>query len=168
MHSDTIDVTDDMLASKGKRFGTFMLDTAVFYILQIAVALIAGILYTVFEYDGMLLWVTEMSDAGMLVLVLSINMFYFIVMEGVLQRTLGKMVTGTKVVMEDGSKPPAGVIVLRTVCRLIPFEAFSFLGERGRGWHDSITHTYVVDTAKYNHALNLKNSFSEIGEQLKY
>jgi hypothetical protein len=41
-------------------------------------------------------------------------------------------------------RPPFGTMVLRSLCRLIPFEPFSFLGSDARGWHDSITKTRVV------------------------
>lgn len=48
-------------------------------------------------------------------------------------KTIGKYITKTIVVMEDGSKPKASDIVLRSLCRLIPFDAFSFLGTEGKG-----------------------------------
>lgn len=78
------------------------------------------------------------------VLGLPIFLSYYIIFEGVTGRTLGKLVTGTKVVNELGNKASFYQIVGRTFSRLIPFEAFSFLGERGRGWHDSIPRTYVT------------------------
>jgi uncharacterized RDD family membrane protein YckC len=46
---------------------------------------------------------------------------------------------------------------------MIPFEAFSFLGDEGRGWHDSLAKTVVVDVKKYNEIVELQNSLSEIG-----
>lgn len=48
------------------------------------------------------------------------------------------------VVREDGGKPSLGQVLGRTACRLIPFEAFSFLGSSGVGMHDSIPDTRVV------------------------
>jgi len=51
---------------------------------------------------------------------------------------------GTIVVDERGNKISFGKAALRSLCRIIPFEAFSFLGEEGRGWHDTITNTYVI------------------------
>jgi hypothetical protein len=44
----------------------------------------------------------------------------------------------------DGSKPGLRTILLRTLCRFIPFEPFSFFGERG--WHDGLSDTLVVST----------------------
>lgn len=69
---------------------------------------------------------------------------YYTVMEGVFGVTIGKLITRTKVVTEDGSKPGFGMALGRSLCRMIPFEAFSFLGRESRGWHDSITKSYVV------------------------
>lgn len=35
-------------------------------------------------------------------------------------------------------------MILRTLCRLIPFEALSCLGEKSRGWHDRLSRTWVI------------------------
>lgn len=73
---------------------------------------------------------------------------YFLIFEGIWQRTPGKWITGTKVVMLDGSKPPFTRILGRTLCRLIPFDALSYLfGTRPVGWHDRLSHTLVVPKA---------------------
>jgi hypothetical protein len=51
---------------------------------------------------------------------------YYIVFEYKYQKTLGKIVTKTKVVNIEGKKPELGDIISRTFCRLIPFDRFSF------------------------------------------
>ncbi len=73
---------------------------------------------------------------------------YYSVFEAATGVTLGKLVTGTRVVAVDGSKPTVGQILGRSLCRFIPFEAFSFFGGQGRpvGWHDSISGTRVIET----------------------
>lgn len=68
---------------------------------------------------------------------------YYLVMESTTNRTIGKLITGTKVVNEEGYKPTFKQILGRTFSRLIPFEAFTFLGDPV-GWHDSLPKTYVV------------------------
>ncbi len=73
-----------------------------------------------------------------------ISLFYYIGLESLFGRTVGKLVTGTIVVNELGSKASFGQIIGRSFARLIPFEAFSFLGSTGRGWHDSLPKTYVI------------------------
>lgn len=69
---------------------------------------------------------------------------YYLMMEATIGRTVGKLITGTKVVNEDGYQPTFGQIVGRTFARIIPFEAVTFLGSETRGWHDSMPNTYVV------------------------
>jgi uncharacterized RDD family membrane protein YckC len=71
-------------------------------------------------------------------------LLYYVGFEGLFGRTPGKFVTRTRVVLEDGSKPSLGTILLRTVCRFVPFEPFSFLGGSSRGWHDRWSGTRVV------------------------
>jgi uncharacterized RDD family membrane protein YckC len=58
---------------------------------------------------------------------------------------VGKWITQTIVVDENGEKPNSETILVRSLCRLIPFNAISFLGISGRGWHDTISKTYVVN-----------------------
>jgi len=71
--------------------------------------------------------------------------FYYILMEAVFQRTLGKLVTGTIVVTTDGGQPSFGQVVGRSFARLIPFEPFSFLGGNPcKGWHDKLSGTLVI------------------------
>jgi uncharacterized RDD family membrane protein YckC len=69
---------------------------------------------------------------------------YYLVMEAAFGRTIGKLATGTRVVTVEGGAASFGQILGRTLCRLIPFEAFSFLTENAVGWHDSIPKTRVV------------------------
>lgn len=69
--------------------------------------------------------------------------FYYFIFETLFQRTPGKLITGTKVIMTDGSRPGAGAIAIRTLCRFIPFEPLSglFLGS----WlHDDWSKTDVI------------------------
>lgn len=79
-----------------------------------------------------------------IVLGIAILAVYYLAFEATTSRTLGKLITGTKVVNEDGDAPSFGQFLGRTLARLIPFEAFSFLGKVPRGWHDSLSKTYVV------------------------
>lgn len=76
--------------------------------------------------------------------------FYYFIMELAWGRTIAKFITGTKVVMRDGSRANAAHIVGRTFSRYIPFDAFSFLFGR-MGWHDRISKTIVVPS-KYTEA----------------
>jgi uncharacterized RDD family membrane protein YckC len=70
---------------------------------------------------------------------------YYLLTEGLYGRTLGKLITGTRVVTESGGRPSFGQIYKRTWLRAIPVEAFSFLGARP-GWHDRWSKTRVIRT----------------------
>ncbi len=64
-------------------------------------------------------------------------------------RTIGKMITRTRVVYDDGTRPSATSILGRTLARAVPFEPFSiFFNEDRVMWHDQWSHTMVVDVKK--------------------
>jgi uncharacterized RDD family membrane protein YckC len=78
----------------------------------------------------------------------ALTILYYTIYEGATKgRTFGKMVTGTIVIKEDGSPFTFKDAFLRSLCRLIPFEALSALGYRP--WHDSLTKTAVVKKTWY-------------------
>ena len=72
-------------------------------------------------------------------------MSYFIILEYKIGRTIGKYITKTKVVTEIGEQPNLKSIIIRTFCRLIPFDSLSFLFKDGEGWHDTISKTKVIN-----------------------
>ena len=158
-----VKITPQMYASKGKRFANFIID----YIGQLIIGGAIGIAMAIiseitgdYEYVA---WIDTMGTLGEYALGIVILIVYYMVFETITGRTLGKYITNTKVLTEDGQKPEADKILYRTLSRMIPFEAFSFLGDEGRGWHDSIAKTVVVDIKKYNEIVELQNSLSEIG-----
>lgn len=85
------------------------------------------------------------EDANGIVLGLILMFAYFILFETVWGKSPAKFITRTKVVNEDGSKPTASTIALRTLCRLIPFDFVSFFSSNPRGWHDKLSKTIVIN-----------------------
>lgn len=158
-----MDITDDVLAGRGKRFLNFIIDTLFYYVLSYGMGIGIGILYNL-GIEGPLLWLMESSQLTQTLLGIVIVLLYYIIMESLTSKSIGKFITGTRVVTDEGTRPEAGIIALRTLCRCIPFEAFSFFNEQSRGWHDSLSDTYVVDEKKFKEAQQLKNSFDEIGK----
>lgn len=72
---------------------------------------------------------------------------YHLIFEALFQRTVGKMLTGTKVVSVDGGKASFRALLGRTLARYIPFEPLSFLfygSYPTKGWHDRLSGTLVV------------------------
>lgn len=70
---------------------------------------------------------------------------YYAIFESLTGRSLAKYITKTKVIDLNGEKPDLLTILVRTLCRFIPFNAFSFLFYNGSGWHDRLSNTKVVD-----------------------
>lgn len=129
-------------ASSGLRFANYLIDSIVKTIIDQVLFFPLGIS----EFDESALAGQEMEALFLRLLVSVITTFLYLgVMEGSTGRTIGKMITGTIVVNRDGNRISWGQAMGRTACRLIPFEAFSFLGSRAIGWHDSIPGTYVVN-----------------------
>jgi uncharacterized RDD family membrane protein YckC len=72
---------------------------------------------------------------------------YYLGFETLLGRTPGKLITGTRVVKDDGSPLTLVDVLKRTLSRFVPFEPFSFLGD-SRGWHDRWSHTRVISVRR--------------------
>lgn len=121
-------------ASTGSRFLNYLIDVIAGYIFAIVAGIIISIIFPVdvFEYPM----------ASTVFLVASF-FAYYIMMEVVFQKTLGKFITKTKVVTIRGTKPKEQDIVLRTFCRLIPFDHLSFLFTKN-GFHDHLSKTKVI------------------------
>lgn len=66
-------------------------------------------------------------------------LLYYLVIEYVFSTTMGKLHNGSIVHYEENRYTHS---LLRTLCRLIPFEIFSFFGTEG--WHDRFSKTSVV------------------------
>lgn len=125
------------LAGSGKRFANLIIDTIVYYaIIFLASMVFAGLYSSTGE---------ELVTSGFyLVVVYGLIILYPWAMESLTGKTIGKFITRTKVVKEDGSKPTSVNILGRTLCRLIPFDAFSYLGGNP-GWHDTIPKIFVIN-----------------------
>lgn len=76
-------------------------------------------------------------------------------------RSLGKLLTGTKVVKTDGSPLTTDDLLKRNFSRVIPFDGLSFLGNNG--WHDSWSDTRVVKIKDYEAALKLEKDMELLG-----
>ena len=136
-------VQDYIPADKGLRFANLIIDTIAFYILIFLFGmLLAVIAPEMFSDEG------DVSPSLTLNLfVIIIYLLYFILMEGLFKgKTLGKLITGTRAVKEDGSSITIGDAFKRTLSRFVPFEPLSALGYRP--WHDKWTDTVVVKEYK--------------------
>jgi uncharacterized RDD family membrane protein YckC len=67
---------------------------------------------------------------------------YYFLFEHFFQKTPGKFLTKTIVIDVYGKKPETRTLILRSLIRMVPFEPFSCLSDRG--WHDRWSETWVV------------------------
>ena len=123
------------LAGNGKRFANMIIDVIGFYVLVFLIGI-------AFASTGDM----EIVDSpGFTLSSYLIYVLYYWAFETLTGKTLGKYITRTRIVKEDGSKPEPINILGRSFARLIPFDGFSFLGTPGKGWHDSIPKIYVIN-----------------------
>lgn len=117
-------------ASNGLRFANLVIDS-------IARMLIASV------GAGVLRALNPEGETVGLVFVVATVLGYYVILESAFGWTFGKLITGTRVVDDDGRKPGVLRVFGRTLARFIPFEPFSFLFANA-GWHDSLSGTRVV------------------------
>ena len=135
-------------ASNGQRFLNYLIDTI---FMRYAVGYATGYLLAEFllatspetAYD---LFGDE-GNWGAIYLIAIINhLVYYSICEKVFKgHTIGKLITGTRVIREDGEELTFKDAFLRSLSRLVPFEALSIWFGSGL-WHDTWTKTKVIKT----------------------
>jgi len=137
-------------ASKGLRFANYILDVLVFYALIFVFGLIYGImLVSRGEQIEDSALVQETGNAVLIQYLFAIVIVvgYYTILEGATKgRTIGKFITGTQAVREDGSNISWKDAFIRSLCRLVPFEPFSTFGVLP--WHDSWSKTIVIKKSR--------------------
>jgi len=135
---------NEKMASQGKRFLNYLLDLAFIMIFIFVFYFILGIILALVAPSTL----SDMEEGNILLQYLVsfiVSMIYYTSFEAVTGRSIAKYITKTKVVTEIGEKPNFKIIVIRSLCRFIPLEAFSFLFNDGSGWHDTISRTKVIN-----------------------
>ncbi|QDU96665.1 RDD family protein [Lignipirellula cremea] len=136
-------------ASQGKRFINLVVDFSLLLLVNQAAQL--GLLYVFFQMNPHVVDGFTPNEAAILntlsfLVWISILVGYYLVMESLFQKTIGKLLTGTQVMNAEGGPPSFKQIAGRSFARLIPFDHFSFLSALPVGWHDSLSGTRVVST----------------------
>ena len=162
MSTNRFRVTNDMLASQGQRLGNYLLDAVFQLALTFVFTFIIGFVAVLLGNTTIVESIENLSKIEEYLLGAVVTVIYYSIFEITTGRSLGKYFTKTLVVDLGGSKPDAATIVKRSFCRLIPFNHFSFIGG-GRGWHDTISDTYVVQKDVFEEKKSLFYSFEEIG-----
>jgi uncharacterized RDD family membrane protein YckC len=128
---------ESRLASGGKRFANSLIDMIFFYFLVFIVSLALAFAGGLSEAD--------LDGIGFNLLFLVFYLLYFTLFELYTGKTIGKFITKTHVVTEEGEKLDFKTAFVRSLCRIIPFDAFSYLGGKAVGWHDTISKTRVIN-----------------------
>ena len=132
------------VASKNQRFINCLLDGFPVWFLMGFVISVLGTFNAAF-------WMYLSNPAAALLIGYGCAFVYYFACEVLWQKTLAKLVTGTKVAALDGTKPTWKAIAIRTLVRFVPLEFVSFFMKNPGGWHDRWSGTVVVRT---EHALN--------------
>lgn len=143
-NSAKFELDEELLASHGQRFANYLID----YICQVGMMFGAFVvIIMVANVNGnktIISDIESVTDMVKYAFVTVIILIYYNIFEIFFSVTIGKLITNTLVVDRNGNRPTTDEILLRSICRLIPFEILSFLGAPGKGWHDAISKTYVV------------------------
>lgn len=125
---------DKNIVSSTLRFVHFSVDLISFFILYF---ILTSLVMIFINIDS------NKSIFPFWILMLVSFIFNYAFMEHKFQKTLGKFITKTKVVKLNGEKPKLNDIMVRTFCRLLPFDRLSFLFTKN-GFHDGISNTRVI------------------------
>jgi len=161
-----VEITYDMLAARNKRFVNYVIDTLITYVTALFVFYFSFRLYENTNIKTPEDWAVILNSFDFMLYDYIAIIMYYGLLESLVMRSSGKYVTDTMVIMRDGSKPTSTAILIRTLCRIIPFEFVSFFGRLPVGLHDVLSKTVVVDVFKYNQALKRKNKFQTRSSEL--
>ena len=134
-------------ASTWQRFFNFFIDNLLMrfglsFLTGAGIGILLGLLFP--EY---ILRISENPERGDLLLlayliwIVNTLLYYTICEKGFKGYTLGKLITGTRAIRNDGNELTFKDALLRSLCRLVPFE---WLSGFGYPWHDTWTKTLVI------------------------
>lgn len=138
-------------------------DIAIFYGFTFAIGAVLGLISEWTDNSIFIDWLDDATPLDDYLFSYAVLVSYYIISEGLSQRTIGKYITNTIVVDEFGNKPPLKNIVVRSFCRLIPFDGLTFFND-SRGWHDRFSDTYLFKKNVLDRKISLEKDFDEIGK----
>lgn len=127
-----------VLAGRGRRLANFLIDQfCMAFVALLLVVIVAAFVER--EPDSLLNTDLKRYTFGFAAIFL-----YYVPCESLMGRTLGKLLTGTRTVTVSGGRPSFEQILLRSLVRIVPLEALSFLRPDATGFHDRWSGTRVV------------------------
>ncbi len=157
-------IVEKYQAEKLLRFINFLIDYVLINLSLYGIGMLMGTLYyatgSETVYNIIMSFDNRLVEWSISIVIL---VGYYLLFEYLTKgRTIGKFITGTVVVKEDGSVPVFNDILKRSFSRIVPFDAISFLGSNG--WHDSWSETKVVKRKPFLEAVDRENSIEDIGK----
>jgi len=138
-------------ASLGQRFLNFVIDNL---LMRYGLSTITGylVLSLIETMDPEMIWKLVEGTSQWVFFLVSylIGVFNYITYYTFCEKlfkgyTLGKLITGSRAIREDGTELTFRDAILRSLVRIIPFEVFSAFGVRP--WHDQWTKTVVIKSS---------------------
>ena len=160
-------VVDRNKASQGIRLINYVIDYIIVYSFFFFLGAFAMLLFQFVGVDFLLNfvnWIAELNRFQDILMTGFVYFSYTFLMEYFTKgRTIGKYITGTKVVSTDLQTIGAQQYFIRNISRLVPFDALSFLGNNG--WHDSWSDTRVVNFKDLENARSRENDLQNLGKK---
>jgi len=128
-------------ATVGQRFINYLIDIFIFYLVIFVLGAVAGLMLGDVEAEGETLFGMPVLIEYLLIYALLIGLYTFLE-TATKGRSIGKIITKTRAIREDGSNVNFNDALKRSLIRCIPFEQFSAFG--GRPWHDRWSNTKVI------------------------
>jgi len=123
----------------------FIVDNLIF--LLIGYQLFSGIMYLEFVNTHFGLERGDHANQVYLLIIFPVfSFFYYYMFEKIFSATPGKFLTQSRLVNSEGLAPANSNVLLRTLCRNIPFDGVSFLVNSS--WHDNLSNTEVFKEKK--------------------
>ena len=146
LEDETILLNEFVYASTGQRFLNFIIDNLLMnYGLSYLTGYAVGIVIVEF-FPDMVIGIQEKNSSlyVLICLIAIVNyLFYYTLCEKIFNGyTLGKLITGTRAIRDDGTTLTFKNAFMRSLIRLVPFEMFS--GFKIRPWHDEWSQTMVI------------------------
>jgi uncharacterized RDD family membrane protein YckC len=134
-------------ASTGQRFVNYLIDYLLMsFVIAFATTYLLIELLMVTSPETAYNLFNETNYLATYIIALINHLLYYTVCEKLFRGyTLGKLVSGTRAIREDGGELTFKDAFLRSLSRLVPFEPFSIWFGNGI-WHDAWTKTKVIKT----------------------
>ncbi len=135
-------------ATQGQRFLNWLIDNLFMrFALTLLTGRIVGEILVRYFPDYALRIAYKENTFDVLLLTYLFGFFNYLIYYTICEKafkgyTLGKVITGTRAIRDDGQELTFKDAILRTLSRLVPFETLSGFGTKP--WHDSWTNTTVV------------------------